>query len=530
MADVFITYAPPDAELALRIQKSLERSGISATRGPVQFTANWPTRLLDEIDACTAVLALWSRAALQVDWVATEAAIGAHFGQTVSVRTDASLDRNEIPAQFRETPGVDVVDVFEGELAPGGWGQTAAEALDRKLGPVAGRIRALKARGPVAAPAVASGAVSPAEEAQRRLSSGFTWVRRSGERQSRSMPALAATRREAAFRSAYTALSGMDYPSDIRAGLLDFSDASSARRGLARIYAEALSRHDREFWGLIGRLAAPLSATLSLGGLLRSSAPPGVIADLTDPRDARDLHDERYGRIREPKRGANGNVVMWPIAAVAVGLVALVAAPQIQRLAPSFETANLQLPSLPKAEPKPAAPPPSEREIAPPPWANGTDTIVAKPLPMPAAPVPPPAPVTPPPARVQPVALPPAPAPAPVTQMASTTPATGDASLQPVKLRFCRLTPGPTEMVLEVMEGERLLDVAGRVFMDNPAGIAQISQRNAACLGPRALLLGDGRTLGGNDLIFAGDRLVIPAQPATSAGTAIPAAVKRADL
>ena len=94
-----------------------------------------------------------------------------------------------------------------------------------------------------------------------------------------------------------------------------------------------------------------------------------------------------------------------------------------------------------------------------------------------------------------------------------------DASGAPVKLRYCRLNPSPNEIVVEVMEGERLFDVAGRVFMDSPAGIAEIAERNAPCLGPRALLLGDGRTLTGSDLIFSGDRLVIPAQKTDSASS-----------
>jgi hypothetical protein len=503
MADVLITYAPADAEMALRIQKSLERSGITATRGPLQYTANWPTRLLDELDACVAVLALWSRGALAVDWVATEAAIGAHFGQTISIRTDPSLDRSVIPAMFRDAPGAEIIDVFEGDIAPGGWGQNAAEMLDRKIAPVAGRVRALKARGPVATAAAASGAVPSAEEAQRRLSGGFAWVRKSGQPAGRSMPALAATRREAAFRSAYTALSGMDYPSDIRAGLADFGDPTTARRGLSRIYAEALSRNDKEFWGLIGRLAGPLSATLAMGGLQRSGATASVIGDLTDPRDARDLHDERFGRARGR---SGGGAVLWPVAAVAVGLLALVLAPQVQRFAPSFETAGFSLPELPKARP---APPPTAAEIAPPPWANGSATVRARPLPAPAAPTP--------------AALPaPLPTPAPATAAVATPMPNPFAASSPLRLKLCRLAPGPTETVVEVMEGERMFDVAGRMFMDSPEGIAQIAARNADCLGARSLTLEDGRTIGGNDLLFAGDRLVIPAQESNSARLAPP--------
>ncbi|MDZ4775493.1 MAG: toll/interleukin-1 receptor domain-containing protein, partial [Alphaproteobacteria bacterium] len=362
MADVFLTFAPSDAELALRISKALERTGLSVSRGPLQYAPNWPTRLYDEIDACTAVVALWSRDALRCDWVATEAAIGAHFGQTVSIRTDPALERDLIPAVFRDGPGIEVTDVFEGDIAPNGWGSNAAEMLDRKLAPVAGRVRALKARGPVAAPASGAGAVLPSEEAQRRLGSQFSYVRADqGQRGGKSLPALAATRREAAFRSAYAALAAMDYPSDIRAALVDFSEAATARKGLARIYAEALSRNDREFWGQVGRLALPFSPLLAAAGLQRSGEGAPVVADLIDPRDLRELHGERFGRVRAKSSG--GGLVLWPIAAVAVGLGLLVAGPQIQRLmpdGPSFQTASNETAPAKMVTPPPAplVPPP----------------------------------------------------------------------------------------------------------------------------------------------------------------------------
>jgi TIR domain len=512
MADVFLTFAPSDAELALRISKALERTGLSVSRGPLQYAPNWPTRLYDEVDACVAVVALWSRDALRADWLLTEATIGGHFGQTVSIRSDPALERDLIPAIFREGPGIEVSDIFEGDVAPNGWNQSAAEMLDRKLAPVAGRVRALKARGPVAAPAVGAGAVLPAEEAQRRLASQFAYLRSDqGQRGGKSLPALAGTRREAAFRSAYNALAAMDYPSDIRAALLDFSDASTARKGLARVYGEALSRNDREFWGHIGRLALPFSATLAAAGLQRSGASAEVIADLIDPRDLREMHGERFGRVRGR---SGGSVVFWPIAAVALGLGLIVAGPQLKNLlpqkgAPTFDTAatdvqsTTTLPSLPAPPPVMKAPQPS---------------IIAAPAPR---------------VETATVALPPpaptiiAPAPTQSTIIAGPL---QEAAVQPVtppqtsKLHYCRLNPTAKEVTVEVMEGERLFDVAGRVFMDSKAGIAQIAARNASCLGARQLLLADGRMLSGSDLIFAGDRLVVPAKPEVSTvGTETPA-------
>lgn len=503
MVDVLITFAPQDAELALRIQKSLERAGISATRGPSQYTQNWAQRLMDELDACSSVLALWSRNALETDWVLSEAAIGAHFGQTISLRTDITLERDTIPALFRDAG--EIVDVFEGDIAPDGWGRNANENLDRRLAAVFGRIRSLKARGPLTTPSGSAATLLPAEEVQRRLSGGFSWSRHAGAKAGGSMPALAATRREAAFRAAYNAFASMDYPADIRAGLAEFADTSTARRGLARIYGEALSRNDQDFWGLLGRLAAPLSQTLSLGALQRAGEPATTIAELIDPRDAREMHGERFARGRQKAGG--GGIPAWPIAAVAVGLLALVAAPQVQKFAGSFDTASLDGPD---AKVRPI----ESTEIAPPPFANGEKTIRAAPLPtlppksetIPAAVTPPP----PPPANTSlAVAAPPVPASAELAQVA--------------RLKFCRLAPKPNEIVLEVMEGERLFDVAGRAFMDSPAGIAQIAARNAGCLEGRALSLVDGRLIGGSDLLFAGDRLVIPASKATNATNAAPA-------
>lgn len=508
MADVFLTYAPSDAELALRISKALERTGLSVSRGPMQYAPNWPTRLYDEVDACVAVVALWSRSALRADWVQTEASIGAHFGQTVSIRSDPALERDLIPAIFRDGPGIEVTDIFEGDVAPNGWNQTAAEMLDRKLAPVAGRVRALKARGPVAAPAAGAGAVLPAEEAQRRLASQFAYLRADqGQRGGKSLPALAGTRREAAFRSAYSALAAMDYPSDIRAALVDFSDAGTARKGLSRIYGEALSRNDREFWGQVGRLALPFSATLAAAGLQRSGAAADVIADLIDPRDLRELHGERFGRARAR---SGGGVVFWPIAAVALGLGLIVAGPQLKNLlpaksAPTFDTASTDAQSPPSLPALPA-PPPSASAPKP--------SIIAAPAPrVETATVPQPAP---PPTII-------APAPTQSTIFAGPLQAAPLQTILPSttsKLHYCRLNPTAKEVTVEVMEGERLFDVAGRVFMDDKAGISQIAERNASCLGSRQLLLADGRILSGSDLIFAGDRLVVPAKPAASAAGA----------
>jgi hypothetical protein len=298
MTDVFLTYAPIDAEFALRIAKGLERAGLSVTRGPTQYAPDWAVRAFDAIDASSAVIALWSRDAIAREWVATEAGIAGHFGQLVSVRVDPALARDQIPVQFRESDG-SVLDVFESDVAPEGWAQASIEALDRSIAPIAGKVRALKARGPVAAPIEEASLLAPSADVVMRHAHGFAFARQDGaERIGKTLPELAVSRRESAFRGAYDALELVDFPPDVRAGLCDLGGDHTAQRGLARLYAEALSRSDREFWGHLGRIALPISPVLALASLQRSGAPGSVIQELFDPRDPRDLHAERFGRGR----------------------------------------------------------------------------------------------------------------------------------------------------------------------------------------------------------------------------------------
>ncbi|MDZ4775530.1 MAG: hypothetical protein SGJ23_01960, partial [Alphaproteobacteria bacterium] len=128
-----------------------------------------------------------------------------------------------------------------------------------------------------------------------------------------------------------------------------------------------------------------------------------------------------------------------------------------------------------------------------------------------------------------PVPPPPAPtiiAPAPTQSTIMAGPLQDMLPTQVAKLRYCRLTPTEKELTVEVLEGERLFDVAGRVFMDSPEGLTHIAKRNASCLDGRQLMLTDGRVLSGSNLIFAGDRLVVPAKPPTpAAGVATTAPV-----
>jgi hypothetical protein len=339
---------------------------------------------------------------------------------------------------------------------------------------------------------------------------------------------LAATRRESAFRTAFTTLAAMDYPYDIRTGLGELNEPSTARRGIARLYAEALQRNDSEFWSFVGRIASPISSTLSLACLLRASAGSDEIDDLIDPRDAREMHAERIGK----RVSGRSSAFIWPIAAVAAGLAAVLLAPvvgdQISKFSLSNEVQTVsadQGPTVIEAPPvaEVAAPKQAKapelvdpKSFAPPPWAPDRQlapnvTVAPNPVSPPpvANPTPPPTPVAPPPI-----------ASAPPPALAPSAPPVQDAK---AIIRLCRGLPGPTEMTIEVMPDERFGDVAGRVFMADPANLRRFLARNQSCLGARKLILSDGRELGGADLIFPGDRLIVPQATNTVIVTDAPA-------
>lgn len=526
MADVFLTYAPADGAFVLRIARALERAGLTAARAPQTPSPDWPLRLYGEIDQASAILALWSSESVACEWTMMEAAIGLHFGQLASLRIDAGLDRNKIPAEFREPQTGEVMDLSEADVAPSGWNNEAEQNLDRRLAPLVGRIRQLKARGPYAQAGAAAPGMPEGDGVARLLRPGFTWPRHDGteKKSARSLPALAATRREAAFRTAFTSLGAMEYPADIRTGLIELGDLNTARRGMARLYAEGLQRNDREFWALIARIAAPLSPSLCLASLLRAGATPDEVEGHVDPRDAREIHAQRVGR----RRMGRPTVVLWPIAAVAAGLAAVLLAPtigeQVSRFSsiessPKTEAASASIgegPAIETAAVAPAKGPQPRlydpKEFAAPPWAGGRTQTAPPPLDPPKGSATPIQEVSVTPNAGSTSALqtpaPPLPVQAPNLEWSIDPGLATPAERQIVRL--CRAQPGPAEIGVEVMPDERMIDVAGRVFMDDPANLRRLIARNATCLDARKLTLSDGREIGGADLIFPGDRLIVP--------------------
>ena len=74
MADIFLSYARPDAATAQRIARELGKSGFT-----VWFDRDLPAHrsysdvIQRELDDASAVLVLWSAASVQSEWVRSEA-------------------------------------------------------------------------------------------------------------------------------------------------------------------------------------------------------------------------------------------------------------------------------------------------------------------------------------------------------------------------------------------------------------------------------------------------------------------------
>ena len=105
MADVFISYARPNAEVAGRIADSLRQSGYS-----VWFDADLPAHrsysdvIEEQLEAASAVIVLWSKDSAASQWVRSEANRARESGRLVQLR----LDDARLPMPFDQIQCVDL--------------------------------------------------------------------------------------------------------------------------------------------------------------------------------------------------------------------------------------------------------------------------------------------------------------------------------------------------------------------------------------------------------------------------------------
>lgn len=91
VADVFLSYARPDAAAAARMARELGKSGRT-----VWYDSELPAHrayadvIERELEAAAAVVVLWSRAAVDSQWVRSEANRARELGKLVQARLDGT--------------------------------------------------------------------------------------------------------------------------------------------------------------------------------------------------------------------------------------------------------------------------------------------------------------------------------------------------------------------------------------------------------------------------------------------------------
>jgi TolB-like protein len=122
MADVFVSYARPDAHLAQRVAESLKAAG---------YEVWWDSELLphhafaasieQEIHAARAVVVVWSRQAVASQWVRAEADLARSQDKLVQV----SIDECALPLPFNQYQAADLRS-WKGELGDPRWMKVVA--------------------------------------------------------------------------------------------------------------------------------------------------------------------------------------------------------------------------------------------------------------------------------------------------------------------------------------------------------------------------------------------------------------------
>jgi hypothetical protein len=106
MADIFLSYAREDRELAEQVANTLRRYGWSVWWDRwVRVGSSFDEVIDHELDACSAVMVLWSKYSIKSDWVLAEAS----EGRTRKILVPATIERPlRLPLEFRRLQTADL--------------------------------------------------------------------------------------------------------------------------------------------------------------------------------------------------------------------------------------------------------------------------------------------------------------------------------------------------------------------------------------------------------------------------------------
>lgn len=146
MAEVFLSYARPDAALAVRVARALSAAGLS-----VWFDRDLPAHeaysdvIASELESSRALLVLWSRASVESHWVRSEANRARELGKLVQAR----LDDARLPMPFDQVQCADLQQ-WSGKRTNAGWVQIRRSIdalLGREVSPALPEVRNPDRRG-----------------------------------------------------------------------------------------------------------------------------------------------------------------------------------------------------------------------------------------------------------------------------------------------------------------------------------------------------------------------------------------------
>ncbi|MFZ4121743.1 MAG: TIR domain-containing protein [Caulobacterales bacterium] len=515
MADVFISHALADRVAASRLERALKARGLSVFRAPTLWAGlrpqdRWHARLYDELDQAHAVVALFSYKAAARPWIIAEASIADFQGKLLSI----SLEPRATPGPLADT---EFTTLLEQDLAPrfGFFGEAPADSeIDRLVQAVrekqaeAQAFRARAAERLQAAPAVAT---STPEQLADTLPFGFGAA--PGD------PTI--EQRRAGFVAAVRSLeqaSNPDLANAARALLANGQRADS----VARLYA-AVSREQQPLvWRRFGEAALPQGVYAALAGLERAGLSPRQINERIAPQTTNGLLRARFGdRLFD----AIGGFAFAALIAVFLGVGAGQifgrgpAETSVARIPPMEEVTTADAASasgawpqdlprnLPRAGPaapsSTSAPAPTPPVAAPPAQAPAAAPQVATVTPPPRAPV---VTASPPPAPVARASLERTPAPRTVAQA---TPRPATQSLTVIPSGPSGPCPGGVltgAATYTVQPGDVLWQVANKCYGD-PYAWRAIAQCNPMLVQRN---LGGVSPLFGGDLLYVGDRLILP--------------------
>ncbi len=493
MADVFLSHAYSDRETAERVAKSLRARGLTVFRAP-SMAANlrpdqrWHAKVYDELDDAGAVVALFSYRASGRPWMIAEASIADFQGKLISI----SLEPQATPGPLAHT---EFLSIDARAFAPqfGFFGPSRAEddldrlALairERQDGAQAARVETLaRLNRPESPPAMTPEALADV------LPFGFGAEAGSPEVEGRRTAFLAAVR-------SLEQASNPDVSNAARAFVADGPRADS----VARLYA-AISRERQPLaWRRFGEAALPHGVYAALAALERAGLSQRQINERIAPQTAAGLLRARFGDRLFDSVGAAAFVALIAlVGSLAFTNTVRVAAPPsvTTSIPPAMDQVAVRAADAGGARPTPPVQTPALRApTAPPvPAPQPTSNVVeARATDLPAAA---------PPAR----ALPPrAPSNAPRARpiVPSRAHNAGPIPGAPVA---CQAGPLSGASTMVVNRGDMLSQIALACYGEAAAWREivrcnpRLMQRNRSGVSP----------LMGGDLLYVGERLVLPA-------------------